>query len=516
MTMSKKIVYLLMALITFGGVISCEDKKEILDSSKREPEITFAFDVMNIDMNLIDNLPVVAVIRSELGLKDVLVQIEKKDNNIIDHKTITEFFNENAFSYSEKINYSPDYKSIIIKATDKLNRTTSASLPLNITEVKEPPTIVFNPPSILYDEIEGGPMPVTSFTVQSIAGLRSLEMFLVAESGQTQYGFPIDFPNQENEYTFSQQIMYKEGDKGFRVKATDIYGQVKIGTLPVQYLTPTPPVITITEDTIYADKDQKKTIPLEVTSQRGIDKIEIYRIEDGVENLVSTIVKEEKPLKVNITPEVVCTNATSKIKIVATDKVNKSSEVLITTIVNMHFIAHLEIGSQPLANGYNRYPNVYPLLSLKDFKTYPVDYAVENESNAANVDMKFYAFGGKAVLRMYSIDGGTGTKSNEFKGSDGKSVLDMPIQNATRLLKLGDFDFDNATAASIERDIPLSNIVSNTINPFEVGDVLAFKTASTSTSGGDRVGIMKILDNKQVNPNNVTARVITVSIKFPK
>jgi len=55
--------------------------------------------------------------------------------------------------------------------------------------------------------------------------------------------------------------------------------------------------------------------------------------------------------------------------------------VLITTIVNMHFIAHLEIGSQPLANGYNRYPNVYPLLSLKDFKTYPVDYAVENESN---------------------------------------------------------------------------------------------------------------------------------------
>ena len=92
----------------------------------------------------------------------------------------------------------------------------------------------------------------------------------------------------------------------------------------------------------------------------------------------------------------------------------------------------------------------------------------------------------------------------------------MPIQNATRLLKLGDFDFDNATAASIERDIPLSNIVSNTINPFEVGDVLAFKTASTSTSGGDRVGIMKILDNKQVNPNNVTARVITVSIKFPK
>jgi len=167
-------------------------------------------------------------------------------------------------------------------------------------------------------------MPVTSFTVQSIAGLRSLEMFLVAESGQTQYGFPIDFPNQENEYTFSQQIMYKEGDKGFRVKATDIYGQVKIGTLPVQYLTPHPTRDHHHGRHDYADKDQKKTIPLEVTSQRGIDKIEIYRIEDGVENLVSTIVKEEKPLKVNITPEVVCTNATSKIKIVATDKVNKS------------------------------------------------------------------------------------------------------------------------------------------------------------------------------------------------
>ncbi|WP_294071835.1 hypothetical protein [Proteiniphilum sp. UBA1028] len=514
--MSNKIITLLIILITFGGVISCGDEREILDSSTREPDITFAFDVMKIDMNLIDNLPVVAIIRSELGLKNVLIQIKKTDNNIIDYKTFTEFFNENSFSYAEKINYSADYQSIIITATDKLDRSISETLPLNITEVKEAPSIIFNPSSILYDEIEGGEMPETNFTVQSVAGLKSLEMFLVAESGQTQYGFPIDFPDKENEYTFNQQIMYKEGDKGFRVKATDIYGQVKIATLPVQYLTPTPPVVTITEDTIYADKDQTKIIPLQITSQRGIAEIKIYRIEDGIENLVHTIVRDDKPLKLNLTPEVTCTNATSKIKIVVSDVVNKSSEALITAIVNMYFTAHLEIGTHPLANGYSGYPNVYSLLSLKDFKTYPVDYAVENEANASNVDLKFYAFGGQAVLRMYSIDGGTGTKSNEFRGSSGKSVLDMPIQNATKVLKLVDFDFDNATAESITRDIPLSNIVSNTINPFNVGDVLAFKTASTSTSGGDRVGIMKILDNKQVNPSNVTARVITVSIKFPK
>ena len=53
---------------------------------------------------------------------------------------------------------------------------------------------------------------------------------------------------------------------------------------------------------------------------------------------------------------------------------------------------------------------------FKRFQNLSCRLRVENESNAANVDMKFYAFGGKAVLRMYSIDGGTGTKSNEFKG----------------------------------------------------------------------------------------------------
>lgn len=467
-------------------------------------------------MNLIDNLPVVAVIRSALGLQNVKIQIETFDNSIVDYKEITEFFDENSFSYSEKFNYNEDYKAIILTATDKLNRSTTETLEMEVIGKKEAPTIVFDPSSIVYDEAEGLPMPITSFTVNSVAGLKSLEMFLVSEEGQSVYGFTIDFSDGETEYTFSEQVMYKDGDKGFRVKVTDIYGQVKIGTLPVLYLTPAPPVVTVSQDTIYAEKDEVIAIPLEIESERGVSEIKIYRIEGVNETLSEIISMDDYPTELNISPEVKFTNSTSKVRIEVIDKSSSITEVSITAIVNMNFVASLEVGSQPLANGYNGYPDVYALLSLKDFETYSVDYAVASEENASNIDLKFYAFGGQAVLRFYSPDGGTGTKSNEFRGSDGKSAIDMAVQNSTRFLKLTNYDFDNATAESIANDIPLSNIVSNNINPLHVGDVVAFRTASTSTSGGDRVGIIKVLDDKQVNPNNVTARVINISIKFPK
>lgn len=92
----------------------------------------------------------------------------------------------------------------------------------------------------------------------------------------------------------------------------------------------------------------------------------------------------------------------------------------------------------------------------------------------------------------------------------------MEVQNKTRLLAVPGFDFDNATAESISNAISASNITSNKINPFVVGDIIAFKTADTSTAGGGRIGVMKILSDTQVVSNNPTARIITVSIKLPK
>lgn len=512
--MIKKI-YSLLILSLCLGFISCNDNEDDIDPSSSAPVIKFAFDDLQADMNKVDNLPVVAVIQSKAGLKKVTMKIQTTEG-IINYKEVATFFNDKSYSLSEKLNFSPTYVSFIVEATDKLNREVSDTLSLGIVEVKEAPQIKFDPAMIEYDELEGGPMPITKFAVTSAAGLKKIEMFLITESGQNQYGFPVDFSNAEKEYPFEQQIMYKEGDKGFKVKATDIYGQVKIETLPVKYLTPAPPVVTLKADTIYADKNEVKTITMHIESQRGVKDVKIFRTENGTEKLIKTLDYPDKPMTLTIAPEVTFTNATSKVRILVTDNVNKWTEVSVAAIVNMEFVARLQMGSQPLANGYDKAPGVYALLSLKDMKTYSMEYALASADNAANLDLKFYSYGGSAVPRMYSIDGGNGTKSNEFKGKDGKTVIDMEVQNETKLLLLPDFDFENATAETIAGSIPSSTIVGNGINPYTVGSVLAFKTAQTSTSGGGRIGIMKILSDEQINPSNATSRVITVSIKFPR
>ena len=118
-----------------------------------------------------------------------------------------------------------------------------------------------------------------------------------------------------------------------------------------------------------------------------------------------------------------------------------------------------------------------------------------------------------SLLRMYSMDGAPIQRITNQVQENGYGCKRT---NQTRFLLLSGYDFDNATAASILSDIPASNIVANAINPFEVGDVIAFKTASTSSSGGGKIGIMKILSNEQVISIDVTARIITVAIKFPK
>lgn len=45
-------------------------------------------------------------------------------------------------------------------------------------------------------------------------------------------------------------IDYKEGDRGFKVKAEDTYGYITISTLPVTYKTIPGPSLTLTESTI--------------------------------------------------------------------------------------------------------------------------------------------------------------------------------------------------------------------------------------------------------------------------
>ena len=180
-------------------------------------------------------------------------------------------------------------------------------------------------------------------------------------------------------------------------------------------------------------------------------------------------------------------------------------------------VATLNVGSQPLANNAHvKYPDAFGMVSLNDLKTYSVDYAIANEVNAKNVDFKFYCFGASGSPRLYSMDN-TG-KDGEFSGSTGK-LSAIKVKNLTRFAILSNFDYENATVASISSEILSSSIAQSLLDPIAVGNVIAFRTGGSSAAGGGRIGVMKVInitEPKEQVSNNATARVMTVEIKFPK
>ena len=513
-TMKKRIFTILAGLFAVAAFTACNDDEGI-DPSTAEPTITYAYDALQADLNVVDNLPIVAVVKSAAGLKSVTLSIRTSDGETVPVTTVTEFFNRRSYSLSQTVNYEPDYAEARIEAVDLLDRKAEATMPISIVDVVEPPTIVFTPAEWSYDETVGGEKPSTHFKVSSEAGLRRVEMYRVTRLGQQDYGYPIDFTNGEKEYTFDEQINYGEDDRSFKVKATDIYDQVRIVSLSVSYKTVPPPSVAFAQTTITADKDEEKAVEINIESQAGVVKVELFRLEGKNEESVK-VTNYEKLNTLAYAEKMKFTNATSGVKVIVTDNVGRTTTATANAIVNMVYVESIQVGSQILTEGHPNFPGVYALLSLKDMKTYALSSVLGDTQAEANIDLKVYVFGGQAVLRLYAIDGGTGTKSNEFSWN-GKSVMDMTVQNQTRLLKLpATFDFDSATAEIISSTITASNVSSNGINPMAVGDVIAFKTADTSTSGGGRIGILKVIDNVQAASNNVTSRVLTFSIKFPK
>ena len=508
-------LYTLLLIGLCLNLAACSDDTEELDKTAAAPTIQFPMEQLDIDLNKADNLPVVAVIKSAVGLKEVHMKIQKAEGTE-EYKTVTDFFNENSYSLSETPNYASGYEAFIIDAVDRLDRVTTATLPFSITDIMGQPEIVFDPSEIIYDEMEENPvMPRTHFTATAEAGLKRIEMYLSTSEGQTQYGQAMTSFENPNEYVFDELVQYRENARGFKVKVEDKYGNVKISTLKVSYRTAPAPELTVSTDPIFADKDETKAVHAKVTSVRGLRTLTVYRMEDG---------KEVEALKQTMNGEhdwegdlnILLTNATSGIRIVADDG-KKQTEASIVTYVNMAY-QEVQIASQFASKSANdKYPGVYSCFSLKDMKTYAADYVIASKDNATNVDFKFYCYGSTAEPRLYSMEN-VDSKDKDF------GLTGIPARNATRFVKLSnDYDFENATAASIAKAVEDGTIVSSqmssAIKAFASGDVIAFKTGNSSSSGSNRYGLMKVLSitpPKEIVSANPTARVVTIAIKFPK
>lgn len=506
-------LYTLLLMGLCLSLVACSDENENVDPNATAPVIKFPMEQLDVDLNKVDNLPVVAVIKSQAGLQSVAMKIQTTEGTV-DYKTVTDFFNPNSYSLSENLEYNANYQSFIIEATDKLNHVVVGTLPISITDVMERPVITFEPEEIVYDEMDENPtIPRTTFKVVSEAGLKKVELYLVSASGQVSKGTAE--LNGDTEYSFDEMIDYKEGDKGFKVKAEDTYGNITIETLPVTYKTIPGPVLTLTDQVIFADTDVKTEVSMQIESVRGVHEVVIYRIENGQE---VEALREQKSGEhsLNYAPKIDCTEATSRIKVVVSDgRSSKEAVGYVKAYVNME-VATINVGSQQLANNaHEKYPDAFGMVSLNDLKTYTVDYAIASEANAKNIDFKFYCFGGSAVPRLYSMD--NTEKDSEFAGATGK-LSAIKVKNLTRFAILDNFDFENATVSSIS-EILSSSISVSKLTPFAAGNIIAFRTGGSSAAGGGRIGVMKVINitaAKELNPSVANACVLTLEIKFPK
>ena len=93
----------------------------------------------------------------------------------------------------------------------------------------------------------------------------------------------------------------------------DIYDNVTISTLPVEYRTVPIPVLTLPELPIFATTDAKQGVPVKVESVRGVHEVIIYRIENGQE---IEVLREQKngEKQLDYTPELILLKLRLKLK----------------------------------------------------------------------------------------------------------------------------------------------------------------------------------------------------------
>ncbi len=506
------IISLLAWCFAAVSLAACSDDEGI-DPSSAEPVVAYPYETLVADLNKADNLPVVAIVKSEAGLRSVALAILTDGGETIPVSTVTEFFDRNSFSLSEKINYKSDYVSAVVSAEDLLGRRTEAALPIRIIDIVEPPVIVFSPESWEYDETVGGDIPRTHIEVSSPAMLKSVEITRVKSSDQTVFT-SVDFSSEDpqSSWTFDEQVHYDEFDRGMKVKVTDSYGQVRIATMAVNYKTVPPPSVEFAAATIIADRDEEKSVEIVIESQAGVAKVALYRVEGKTETLVSEKTCDgEKTLA--YAGKMVFTDATSGVKAVVTDRVGRSTTASAGALVNLIFAESIPVGTAPLADGAE---GVFRLLSLGDQRTYSVQECFDNPSLQAHVDVKvYYMNGNTASVRIYSMKEAD-NKNGEYAAGD-KNINAFSCLNATCFRLVTNLSFDTATAADIAA-IDAASIQSTNIKGKEelIGATIAFKTASGSSAGASRVGLLKLVSISEKVGANANARVFTFAVKLPK
>ena len=510
---------LIVLAVASSALLSC---KKAPDYSKTSaPRISLMMEELRPDLNRVDNTPVVCVVFSEAGLKNVNVYITENETEGL-LKSITTFKDAHQYSVKESPLWNEAISSVRIVATDVADRSAEATMKVVVTPVLPAPTITFGVDRIVIDESKGDPASVeTTFDVKSSNTLVSVSAKLFrAEGAQQDVDLTPAFRPGSESYSFSQTIDYANGDRAFQVTATDNNGKMKIETLPIEYIpAPAPEFVcsgTTTFDPIIVRSSESRTYTFNVTSETGLSAVQVFKVVKDVQGEDKDELLDVKYYDASTDFDVDYAYtfegfdpASHAIKFVATDRLNHSSTVRIPATVDLRLGENIIIASQynsktPLiVEGYSG--EAYCFFSVKDFKTYSLFYFWD-PANRRNIDLFYFAWNYASA----SDNGVRLMRSNEDrKDNDNEGYLSYtdpedPAKNIPELVTTGDwalnrnatlikkltntynFNFENATVADltssqIQTYLSQGKVNADWIN-LKAGDCLVFKTGTLSTA----------------------------------
>lgn len=490
-------------------------------SNTGKPEFSLILDEIKPDMNTADNIPLVCVIFSEAGLKSVQMFISNDGVETL-YKEVTSFYDRTQYSVKELPLWEEGMSFFRLVATDVANRTSEVSIPVSVIKYKAPPVITFEKEEIVIDENSGSiDIPVTKFEVKGATKLVSVEVKLFRQSSIEDIILTPAFVQQDS-YSFEQEIIYKAGDNALQVKATDEYGKSKIETLPVKYISIPAPELTMTGNTtaepIIAQSGTNRTLTFNAKSGVGIMAINVYKVEKDIETELTAVSKAYNSEKeVDFTAELPAFDSGwNAVKVVAYDRLGRSSSMEIKTIIDLNYKPNMRIGSQYYSKVADpAYPDTYCFFSVKDLKTYNLS---EYYANISNIDMYFYFFTGN--VRLYEAvtnrpEGGW----SEDAANNIPSLYTWTGRNTMKIKKfkvgVWSFDFDDVTAtdlqsAAVQNYLNTPRVTEDFAN-YVVGEAAFFQTSSFSTAPS-KIGMMRI-ESLTVDAKDTTKGFYVVSFK---
>lgn len=511
------ICFCALSILTLNG---CGDKDDDYSNTSK-PEFSLILDEIKPDMNTADNIPLVCVIFSQAGLQSVQMLITK-DGVETPYKEVVSFYDKTQYSVKELPLWEEGMTSFRLIATDVANRTSEVSIPISVIKYKAPPMITFEKEELVIDENTGSiDIPITKFEVKGATKLASIEVKLFRQSSIENITLTPAFAPQDS-YHFEQEIIYREGDNALQVKATDEYGKSKIETLPIKYISIPAPVLTVTgnttTDAIIANSGTNRTLTFNAKSSIGIIAINVYKVAKGVETELTSVSKTYNSEKeVDFTADLPNFEPTwNAVKVVAYDRLGRSSSIEIETIIDLNYKAALRIGSQYYSKVADpAYPGAHCFFSVKDLKSYNLS---EYYANIPNIDMYFYFFTGSVRLYEATTNRPEGGWSEDVANNI-PSLYTWPGRNTmkTKKYKTGvwSFNFDNVTTADL-KSVAVQNYlntprVTEDFANYVAGESVFFQTSASSTAPS-KIGIMRI-ETFTVDPKDTTKGFYIVSFK---